>query len=1086
MLAADGGFAATTVTPWHNVLNPADVDGDGYVAPSDALAIFNELNRGGSRSLEANPPEAIGMRSSFGSFAAASTMLAMVDVDSDGFLTPSDALIVFNQLNAVEPLVVIRLETTDLLGNPITAALVGEDFLLRAFVQDPNAAGSSGGVFSAYMDVTYDSSLVAVDGSITFGASFPNVQSGSTAIAGEVDEVGGTIAGSPLGPGEFLLFSLPYTATAAGTVTFETNPADDLPFHRILLSGGSPTGVPPENVAYGSISLDVVLLPKLSVGNVTVTEAVGNSIANFEVKLSHPSSEVVTVDVSTLGLTATSGLDFQATAGTLTFQPGEVSKFFPVVVLDDFLDEDDEQFAIVLSNPSHAEGDGVQAVATIVDNDDAPSISIEDTSVIEGNVGTTNAQFFVNLSSPSGKTISVSYSTSDGTALAGSDYTATSGVVVFAPGETSKAILIPVLGDTVDEPDETFFVTLTSPENATLEDATATGTIIDDDLPTMTIADASLVEGDSGTLAMQFTVTLTTPAQGTVSVNYTTVSGTATAGVDFQPVSNTLVFSAGQSQRTISVPIIGDLIREPNETFEVVLSSPSGAVLGDDRATGTIIDNDPTPTITIQGGSASEGNFGTSPLSFTVTLSNPSSTPITVQYATGAGSASEGVDYQAASGTVTFAPGQVQQTISINIIGDLRDEFDETVSVVLSNASGASIGGAQATGTIVDDDAPPAVSINDVSQFEGNAGTTNFVFTVSLSAPSDKPITVFVSTYGITAESVLDFFPASGTVTFAPGVTATTFSVPVFGDETPEPNEIFGITLSSPTNATIGRGTGQGIVLNDDAPLSSISGYVFVDNASNNNRRDPGETGIAGTAIVLTGVNDRGQTVNRTAVTNDAGYYHFADVRPGQYTVQEIHPAFFRDGNEQLGSVGGSMQNDRFDITLGPDTHATEYNFGELGLRSNFIGKRLFLTSTQPGVLLSGSYIVDTRAGDLYFSFSSGWSGPLTFLAAPSNGGRATLTLYDVNLSQLATSAPAPGATAQLTYSGTLGQPYFLKVGGGSVSTLQLVQGAGFSAQTSSASTQAWAWYASQSYSNGASSNGNELDALDEIFARGL
>lgn len=1090
LLAADAGIAATTVAPWHNVANPADVDGDGYVAPSDALAIFNELNAWGPRSLSVLPPGGASLRSGFSSFAAAGGPLAMVDVDGDNFLSPSDALVVFNLLNAEDPLVVIRLETTDLLGNPIDTALVGDDFLLRAFVEDPNAT-ASGGVFAAYFDVTYESTFASVDGAITYGASYPFVQSGSTATPGEIDEVGASISGAPLGPGEFLLFSIPFTATTEGTVHFASNVADVLPIHKILLSGGSTDGVAEEDVLYGSTTLNVVLLPEISVDSISVVETDSDTVANFTVTLSNPSSQTVTVDIETQDITALGGTDYQPRVDTITFAPGNQSVNFQVIINGDTLDEIDETFRVLLSNATNAEIAVDEGIGTILDDDDPPSITIEDASLIEGNVGTTDLLFTLTLSQISGKDISVDYVTANVTAVAGSDYEAVSGTVTFAPGETTKNIVVSIIGDTIDEPNETFSVTLTNPVNVLLEDDTAIGTIEDDDLPEMTIGDASLIEGDSGTLSMQFTVTLSSAPLNTLSVNYTTVEGTATAGLDYQSISNTLEFTTNQTQQIISVPIIGDLIREPNETFEVVLSGPVGTVILDDRATGTIIDNDPLPTISIQGNSATEGNAGTTPLTYTVTLTNPSSTAVTVQYTTVAGTATAGIDFQSASGPVTFSPGQVQQSIIVNILGDVRDEFDETVLVTLSNASGASIGTAQATGTIIDDDAPPTVSINEVSQFEGNFGSTDFVFTASLSAPSDKPISVFVSTFGITAESVLDFFPASGTLTFAPGATTATFSVPVFGDETPETNELFGVSLSSPTNATIGDGIGQGIVLNDDAPLSSISGYVYVDNASNNGHRDPSEAGIAGTAIVLTGTNDRGQAVNRTAITNESGFYQFADLRPGQYSISEIHPAFFRDGNEQAGNVGGTVLNDRFDMTLAPDTHATEYNFGELGLRSTFIGKRLFLTSTQPGVLLSGSYVVDTRSGDLYFSFSGGWSGPLTFLATPSNGGRATLTLYDNNLSPLTSSAPAAGATAQITYNGTLGQPYFLRVGGSSVATLQLVQGAGFSAQaassSSSASTQTWAWYANQSYSNGESSGDNdELDALDEIFSRGL
>jgi len=1100
LLAADVGLAASTFSSWHNAGRPTDVDGDGYVSPSDALLIFNELNRTGARQLDAPSISGLHSASAFSlgmsSFAAETGMLPMIDVDGDGFLSSSDAFMIFAELNAVDPLVVIRLEATDLGGNPITTALVGESFLLRAFVKDPNATASTGGVFAAYLDVTYESTLATVDGSLSFGANFPNVRLGNTATAGLVDEVGATIGGSPLGSGEFLLFSLPFIASAEGTVTFAADPADVQPQGKILLSGGSAAGVPPADVSYGSVSLDIVLVPEISINSVSVVETDTNTLAIFEISLSNPSSETVSFDITTQDITAVAGADYVARTETLSFAPGNQTLSFQVVVIGDTIDEIDETFRVLLSNATNATIAVAEGIGTILDDDAPPSVTIDDTSVIEGNLGTVDAQFTVTLSAASEKVITVDFATSNGTATDGSDYQSTSGTVTFLPGETSKQILVPVLGDTVDEPDETFFVTLSNPVNVILEDDTAQGTILDDDLPGLTIGDAQVTEGDAGTTTIQFTVTLSSASQSAVSVGYTTVPITATAGVDYQTITDTLVFAPGQTQRVISVLVNGDLVREPNETFEVQLSNASGAVILDDRATGTILDNDPLPTISIAGASVNEGNNGTTPLTFNVSLSNPSSTPVTVEFATAAGSATAGVDYQSNSGTVIFAPGQVQQTIVVNVIGDTRDEPDETLSVSLSNASGGTIGVAQAVGTIIDDDPAPTISINDVAQFEGDFGVTNAVFTVALSAPSDRTVTVSYATFSITALAGSDYFPTNGTVTFAPGVTVQTINVPVFGDETPEADEAFGVQLSAATNGVIGKGTGQGSILNDDAPLSSISGYVYVDNLTVNSQRDAGEAPIAGVAVLISGYNDRGQMVSRTAVTGNDGYYIFAEMRPGQYTVQEIHPAFFRDGGEEIGSLGGSMQNDRFDISLGAGVHGTNYNFGELGLRSTFIGKRLFLTSTQPGVFLSGSYQVDARGGDLWLSFSGGWAGMMSFLSTPANGGSTTLTLYDQNLTPLTSSAPGPGQTAQINWNGTLGQPYFLKVGGGSLATLQLVQGSGFAApQTAgsatspaSASSQAWAGYwASQSLTSGsASSNDDALDALDEIFAQGL
>jgi hypothetical protein len=238
-------------------------------------------------------------------------------------------------------------------------------------------------------------------------------------------------------------------------------------------------------------------------------------------------------------------------------------------------------------------------VGTIVNDDLAvvlPQLSINDVSLTEGNSGTKNAVFTVNLSSASTQTVKVNYATANGTAVAGSDYTATSNTLTFAPGQTSQTISVPVIGDTITEANETFTVNLTTPTNATISDAQGVGTIVNDDLavvlPQLSINDVSLTEGNSGTSNAVFTVKLSTPSTQTIKVNYATANGTAVAGSDYTATSNTLTFAPGQTSQTISVPVIGDTITEANETFTVNLSTPTNATIADAQGVATILDND--------------------------------------------------------------------------------------------------------------------------------------------------------------------------------------------------------------------------------------------------------------------------------------------------------------------------------------------------------------------------------------------------------------------------------------------------------------------------------------------------------------
>src|SRR6476620_2543935 len=224
--------------------------------------------------------------------------------------------------------------------------------------------------------------------------------------------------------------------------------------------------------------------PMVSIGDVTVTEGNSGTVnATFQVTLSAPTSQQVTVTFSTVNGTALAGTDYVGTTGTVTFNAGETSKTITVVVNGDTINEPDETFFVNLSNPVNATIADGQGLGTIINDDDTslPSGAINDVSIGEGNSGTTNAVFTVNLSAASGQMVTVTYSTANGTATAGSDYVATSGTLIFNPGETTKSLAVMVNGDTFSEPNETFFVNLTSATSAIIADGQGIGTIVDDD-----------------------------------------------------------------------------------------------------------------------------------------------------------------------------------------------------------------------------------------------------------------------------------------------------------------------------------------------------------------------------------------------------------------------------------------------------------------------------------------------------------------------------------------------------------------------------------------------------------------------------
>jgi len=329
------------------------------------------------------------------------------------------------------------------------------------------------------------------------------------------------------------------------------------------------------------------------------------------------------------------------------------------------------------------------------------------------------------------------------------------------------------------------------------------------DPPAIQFSSAAYSVAEDGGTA---TITVTRSGNATVvsSVNYAASDATAAQPGDYGATSGTLTFDYGVTSRTFTIPIVNDATHEPAETVNLTLSTPSLATLGaQSTAVLTIADDDPVPAIAIDDVTLDEGNSGTKTFTFTVTLSNPSATAVSVDYATAAGTASAGSDYANASGTLTFASGVTTRTITVDVNGDTIFESDETFVVNLAT-------GSHGTGTIVNDDAEPAITIDNVAKSEGNAGTTTFTFTLTRTAGSALTDTFTYTTAPGTATSGIDFTPASGTLIFAPGMTTQTIDVDVLGDTLFEQNETFFVNLS---NGTHGRGT----IVNDDAASATLS-----------------------------------------------------------------------------------------------------------------------------------------------------------------------------------------------------------------------------------------------------------------------
>ncbi|MGB9178573.1 MAG: Calx-beta domain-containing protein, partial [Pyrinomonadaceae bacterium] len=338
----------------------------------------------------------------------------------------------------------------------------------------------------------------------------------------------------------------------------------------------------------------------------------------------------------------------------------------------------------------------------------------------------------------------------------------------------------------------------------------------------------SVYSVNEGAGSRQITVERTGNTSGTVTVNYATSDGTAQTPPDYLFNAGTLTFGPGETVKSFDVVTFNDSLDEPDETLNLTLSNPTGlATLGTpNAATLMIVDNDPPPNITINDVNLFEGNAGATSLVFNVDLLQMSGQIVTVNFNTADGTALSGSDYQSQSGTLTFNPGDLRKTVTVQVSGDTLNEANETFFINLSNPANAIISKGQGIGIINNDDAPPSVTISDVNVIEGDTGTTAAVFNVGLSTLSGQTVGVDFAASDGSANSNSDFIPNAGHLNFNPGETIKTITVLVNGDTQTEPDENFFVTLTNPINLAIAHSQAVGTIVNDDASLQfNATGY---------------------------------------------------------------------------------------------------------------------------------------------------------------------------------------------------------------------------------------------------------------------
>ena len=341
------------------------------------------------------------------------------------------------------------------------------------------------------------------------------------------------------------------------------------------------------------------------------------------------------------------------------------------------------------------------------------------------------------------------------------------------------------------------------------EGVTAAGvvvTIIEDDMPGVTVSETALTITEGG--SQNYTVVLDTEPAADV-----TVAVAALEDADIAVDQTVLTFTEDNwnTPQTVTVTATDDDDAVDDEPVTITHAVSGGDYEGLAAANVEVtITEDDTPALTIADANATEDD---EEITFTVQLNVASSLAVTVDWTTTDGTATQGADYAETTGTLSFDALETERTITVPLLDDALDEADETFTIALTNVVSATLDDAEATGTIADNDATPALTIADAEAAEGDREIT---FAVTLGAVSSFEVTVDWTTADGTATVDADYTAAEGSLTFAPGQTEATIAVVVFNDALDEGTETLTVALSNPTNATIANDTATGTITDDD------------------------------------------------------------------------------------------------------------------------------------------------------------------------------------------------------------------------------------------------------------------------------
>ena len=687
------------------------------------------------------------------------------------------------------------------------------------------------------LGATANAQIIILDddlgGALSFSANNYAVSESGTNVLVTIDRSGGLASGVAV---DFVLTDDSAVAgvdysNVSQTVTFnagETSKQIRIPVFNntvvnsnktVLLSLVNPNG----GGALGSVNTATLTITDDDLGG-TISFARTNYVANenatnFYISVVRTGGKAsgVMVDFATVSGTATADQDFNSVSRTLVFAAGETNKIVPVGIINDTIPEGTEFFTVTLANPQGGAALGAFTSATLAIIDDENSISLSNAAVA---VGEAAGKVIVTLvrSGALGSTVAVGFATANGSATAGSNYFATNGTVTFPTNVSVRTIAIPIINDSVILGNKDFTFSLLNPVGVQLGTThTQTITIVEDDVAGEISFSANIYYASEGSTNAVITLVRRHGLASGIAVDFHTADVTAAAGVDYSNATQTVTFNAGETNKKVLIPLINNTVVTDDKFVYLTLDNATGggSVAEPSAVNLVITEDDLGGTIQFARTNFSAAETASNFL-VTVVRTGGKASGVTVDYFTASGTATEDADFHRTTGTLTFAAGETNKTISVGIINDTLAEGLENFKLHLANAGGGGLVGAADTAelVIVDDEASISISnaVATVGEGDGRA-----IVTLLRSGALNSSVAVSFFTANGSARAGFDYRATNGTVTFSNNISVRTIAIPIVDNTVVGENKTFTFILSNATGGVpLGTVHAQAITIVDN------------------------------------------------------------------------------------------------------------------------------------------------------------------------------------------------------------------------------------------------------------------------------